>query len=229
MGWSRATAPAAALLGVVIVVLLGVAVSLDLTDALDRSIIRAVRADALDTVLSPLRWITELGSTRAIIGVAVITLVIGIGVGPWRHGAIGAIVIGLSSLGVELIKRFVARERPDFLEPVLVERGFSFPSGHATLSMVAYGILGVLLSRTPMPRRLRLVLLALLAVIILAVGLSRVWLGVHYPSDVVAGWASGAVVVLVFAWVTRSVSPEPIEAAVDGDPAARRSDPPAHG
>lgn len=229
MGWSRATAPLAALLGIVIVVLLAVAVSLDLTDALDRSIIRAVRADALDAVLSPLRRVTELGSTGVIVGVAVVTLVVGVGIGPWRHGAIGAMVIGLSSVGVELIKRFVARERPDFLEPVLVERGFSFPSGHATLSMVAYGILGVLLTRTPMPRPLRLVLLALLAIVIFAVGLSRVWLVVHYPSDVVAGWASGAVVVLVFAWATRSVSPAPIEEVVGEDPGARRSDPPGRG
>jgi membrane-associated phospholipid phosphatase len=95
--------------------------------------------------------------------------------------------------------------------------------------MVAYGVLGVLVMRSRLPLGVRLGVAAVLAVVILLVGLSRVWLGVHYPTDVLAGWTAGAVIVLVYARLTRSVSPEPAAAAVDVDRAAPRSDPPVPG
>ena len=214
-------------IGTAIVVLLAAGVSAHLTDGFDRAVIEAVRTDALATVLSPLRWITELGSTGAVTAVAVLTFLVGILVGPWRHGLIGAITIGLASAGNQALKAFIARARPDLLDPIVVERGFSFPSGHSLLSMVAYGVLAVLISRSRLPAGVRGGIEVGLGIIIFLVGLSRIWLGVHYPTDVLAGWTAGAVIVLVYARLTRSVSPEPAAAAVDADPAAPRSDPPA--
>ncbi len=221
--------PIPALAGVAIVVLLAIAVSLDLTDALDRSIIAIVRSDPLADVLSPLRRITELGSTGAVAGVAVVTVIAGLLIGPWLHGVAGAMTIGLASLVNQAFKLLVARARPELLEPVIVERGFSFPSGHASLSMVAYGVLGVLLARSRLPRSVQRFTIVGLGLLIFLIGVSRVWLGVHYPSDVVAGWTAGAVVVLVFARLTRSVSLAPISEGVDADPGAPRSDQPGHG
>lgn len=215
--------------GTVIVILLAVAASADLTDAFDRAIIEVVRAEALATLLSPLRWVTELGSTGAVTAVAVITFFVGVLVGPWRHGLLGAITIGLASAGNQAMKAVIARARPDLLDPIVVERGFSFPSGHALLSMVAYGVLAVLISRSRLPNPARLAIAAALAVLILLIGISRVWLGVHYPTDVLAGWTAGAVIVLVYARLSRSVSLEPAAAAVDAGPAGPRSDPPGRG
>ncbi|MDQ3690659.1 MAG: phosphatase PAP2 family protein [Chloroflexota bacterium] len=217
------------LLGVAIVSLLATGVSTDLTDPFDQAVIDVVRADSLQPLLSPLRWVTELGSTRAVILVAVITFLVGLVIGPWRHGLIGAITIGLASALNQALKAFVARERPDLLEPIVVEHGFSFPSGHAAMGMVAYGILGVLVMRSRLPLAVRRGIVAMLAILILLIGVSRVWLGVHYPTDVLAGWTVGAVIVLVYARLTLAVSLEPAEAAVDVDPAAPRSDPPAPG
>jgi membrane-associated phospholipid phosphatase len=68
----------------------------------------------------------------------------------------------------------------------------------------------------------------LLALVILAVGLSRVWLGVHYPTDVLAGWTIGALVVLGFARISRGWTAPAAEGAA-ADPAAPRSDPPGPG
>jgi undecaprenyl-diphosphatase len=215
--------------GMAIVTMLAIAVSADLTDAFDRSVIGVVRSEELTPVLAPFRWVTELGSTGAVAVVGVITFLVGILVGSWLHGLLGAITIGLASAANEALKSFIARARPDFLEPIVVERGFSFPSGHSLLSMVAYGVLGVLVMRSRLPLAVRRGIVAALGVLILLVGVSRIWLGVHYPTDVLAGWTAGAVIVLVYARLTRSVSPGPGAAAVDAGPAAQRSDPPARG
>jgi undecaprenyl-diphosphatase len=95
--------------------------------------------------------------------------------------------------------------------------------------MVAYGVLAVLVSRSRLPRVVRRIVMVALAVLIGLIGLSRVWLGVHYPTDVLAGWAAGGVIVLVYAAITRRVSLEPAEGAVDADQGAQRSGRPAPG
>ena len=224
---SRAAVPILALGGVGIVVLLAIAVTSGISDPFDRSIIDAVRADGLRGPLSPLRVITELGSTGAVAVVALLTLLVGVLIGPWLHGVLGAAAIGLASAGNEALKAVIARARPDLLDPIVNERGFSFPSGHSALGMAAWGILGVLVMRSRLPLRVRRGIVASIAVLILLIGLSRIWLGVHYPTDVLAGWTAGAVFVLLYARLTRRVSPEPAAAAVDAGPAAQRSDPPA--
>ena len=208
---------------------LAVGVSLDLTDGFDHAVIQAVRAPALQGILAPLGIITELGSTWAITVIAAVTLLVGVAIGPWRHGLIGAVTIGLASIANSSMKLAIARERPELLEPIIVERGFSFPSGHSALGMVAYGVLAVLVSRSRLPLDVRRAVISGLVVLIGLIGISRIWLGVHYPTDVLAGWAAGAVIVLAYATLTRRVSPAPAEVAVDADPAAPRSDPPAPG
>ena len=221
--------PILAVGGPAVVILLGIAVTTGVTDGADAAVIGFVRADALEAPLSPLRWITELGSTWAVTLVALIAIVLGVLIGSWLLGLAGAVTVGLASIGNGSLKEFVARTRPDLLEPVLVERGFSFPSGHALLSMVAYGVLGVLVMRSRLPRGVRRGVVVVLGLVVLLVGLSRVWLGVHYPTDVVAGWTTGAVIVLAYARLTRSALPEPAAAAADADQEAPRSDPPGPG
>jgi undecaprenyl-diphosphatase len=215
--------------GVMLFVGLAVLVMIDASDAFDSAIIEGVRNPATSNALGFLGSLTEPGSTGAVAIVAVLTFALGAAIGPWRHGLIGALTIGAAALGVELVKAGVARARPDALEPIIVEHGFSFPSGHATLSMVAYGVLAVLISRSRLPQGVRTAAIVGLALLVVAIGVSRIWLGVHYPTDVLAGWTAGWVIVLLYAWFTRGVSREPAEAAADADPAAQRSDRPAAG
>ena len=219
-------------------VVLGLLVANDLTDAVDAALIGVVRSEMTQVVLSPLRWVTEAGSTWAVTLVAA-GLIVGMTlVGRLMLGALAAFFVSAASLGNTLLKQLVARTRPEALEPIIEERGFSFPSGHAALGMVAWGIVAVVVVRSPLPISTKRWLLAGLVVLVFLIGLSRVYLGVHYPSDVVAGWAAGAAVVLVFATVTRSrwrpgVSPgesrAPVEGVAAADRATPRSDPPGSG
>lgn len=224
-----ARTPVLSAIGILLVVLLGFLVTIDVTDGFDQAVLEFIQSGWPTGSLAILAPITELGSTAAVTIIAIVCLVIGAAVGPWWHGVIGAAVIGLTALAVEVVKAFVGRERPEILDPIVDEHGFSFPSGHATLSMTAYGVLTVLIWRSRLPRAAKVAITAGVVVIVLAVGVSRVWLGVHFPVDVLAGWLIGGVIVLLYADLTRGVTRAPVAGAADADRAAQRSDPPAAG
>ena len=91
-----------------------------------------------------------------------------------------------------LLKLAFARPRPDLVIPSVKVFSDSFPSGHAALSTMVYLTLAVLLGRTSGSRTLSVFFLILAVVISAIVGTSRVYLGVHYPTDVLAGWCIGS-------------------------------------
>ena len=87
-------------------------------------------------------------------------------------------------------KRIFERARPPY--PLLyAETGFSFPSGHATFSFVFYGALAYLVWISDFPKYLRILMMVFLIFLSLAIGISRIYLRVHFPSDVIAGFALG--------------------------------------
>jgi undecaprenyl-diphosphatase len=90
-----------------------------------------------------------------------------------------------------LLKYVVGRERPDVVPHLTTVSTASFPSGHAMLSAVVYLTLGALLARALPRRRERSFILGSAVVLSLTTGVTRVFLGVHHPTDVIAGWAIG--------------------------------------
>lgn len=223
---------ALAIAGLLLVVLLGVAVANGVTLAIDVAIIRAVRDPSLVAPLAFLQPVTQLGGTPAMAVVAVAVLLAEGVAGRPRRGVAAALTVGLAATVNGGIKRVVDRARPDLLPPIMAEAGYSFPSGHSASAMVAYGVVAVLIARRAwLPRWLRTAAAACCVGAVGLVGLSRVYLGVHFPSDVLGGWLLGGVIVLLFAELTR-VSPgstSPGGGAAAADPAAPRSGPPAAG
>jgi undecaprenyl-diphosphatase len=139
-----------------------------------------------------MRDITALGSfaVLGIVGAAVVgyLLLIRERAATWLilTSVLGGVVLN------NLLKLSFARPRPDLVAPVARVFTSSFPSGHAALSAVTYLTLGALLARTHPSLRIRLYFIAVAVVLTLLVGVSRIYLGVHYPTDVLAGWCIGA-------------------------------------
>jgi undecaprenyl-diphosphatase len=103
----------------------------------------------------------------------------------------------------DVLKGLFGRPRPDTALHLTEVRSLSFPSGHAMESAIIYLTLAALMARLVQGRTLRLYVLAVAALVTLLVGLSRVYLGVHYPSDVLAGWTAGLAWALL-CWTTAS-------------------------
>lgn len=96
-----------------------------------------------------------------------------------------------------LLKLGIARLRPEIVPHLVEVHDLSFPSGHAMLSAVTYLTLGALLSRAQPSRITRLYLIGVAVFLTFIIGLSRVYLGVHYPTDVLGGWCAGATWALI--------------------------------
>ncbi|CAN5592556.1 hypothetical protein BH24ACT22_BH24ACT22_22140 [soil metagenome] len=92
-----------------------------------------------------------------------------------------------------LLKQLFERQRPSFPDPLLVETSYSFPSGHAMISLVLYGMLAYFAILTLKSWRTRTAVIFSASLLVLLIGFSRIYLGVHYFSDVVAGFAAGGV------------------------------------
>ncbi len=110
----------------------------------------------------------------------------------WQMFALWVIVVG-SGVCIQIAKLIFHRARPS--GALIVENSASFPSGHATIAIAFYGFLTYLVFREI--KKYRALTLAISIVIILAIGLSRLYLGVHYLSDVLVGYLIGAVWLMI--------------------------------
>ncbi|WDI30639.1 phosphatase PAP2 family protein [Hyphococcus flavus] len=166
----------------------------------DRMILLALRTpgDLADPVGPPwlelaVRDVTSLGGYIILMLMVACVSVYLAAAGKWRHGALlaGAVVSG--SFLSEALKSFFGRPRPDLVTHLAEVTSLSFPSGHAMISAIAYLTMGALLTRFHERRRLKVLAMSFAVIITILVGLSRIYLGVHWPSDVLAGWFLGAV------------------------------------
>jgi undecaprenyl-diphosphatase len=137
----------------------------------------------------------------------------------WQRRPGDAVVVAVALVGATLftdaVKDLVARPRPP--DPVLgPATGFSFPSGHTLNSTVTYGLVALYAWRSHLPLTARRVTIAVLAAIPFLVGLSRIALGVHYPSDVLGGWLAGMAIVFTVGAITRPATTALLETARAG-------------
>ncbi|MBZ5594977.1 MAG: phosphatase PAP2 family protein [Acidobacteriia bacterium] len=168
------------------------------TQAFDRKLLLAMRQPDDRSPIGPpalqetARDITALGGATVL---ALLTIITGgfLLLDGRKHLAVfvyGAVASGF--LVSSILKTLFQRPRPDLVPYVANFSTTSFPSGHSMLSALTYLTLGALLARSQERKRLKAYFLLVAALLTFLVGVSRVYLGVHWPTDVLAGWTAGA-------------------------------------
>lgn len=126
-----------------------------------------------------------------------------------RHAIYVFVAITVGMLTSNLLKLGFDRPRPDLVPHATEVYTSSFPSSHSMMSAVVYLTLGALLAKAQPSRKLKIYFISISLFLTFLVGISRIYLGVHWPSDVVAGWLAGLICATLFwtieyRWVSRS-------------------------
>jgi undecaprenyl-diphosphatase len=138
--------------------------------------------------------LTRCGDTITIIALCIILLML-------KNRRTYGIPVTIAALvGVAIykpMKHLFLRARPDVALHIITQGGYSFPSGHATSSIIVYGLLFYLIQKNCRHKALKVVLSTICGFLAIFIGLSRIYVGVHWPTDVIGGWLIGGGVLLL--------------------------------
>ncbi len=172
---------------------------------IDMAVFDAIRPYISSCLTGFMRFITFLGTHLFLIPANLVLIAYFLFIRKHRWYSIKVPVVAIGSVSLMLgLKTLFSRLRPT--DPLLAEvKGFSFPSGHAMSAMTFYGLLIYLVYRYIKDPVWKWVLIVLLSLLILLIGVSRVYLRVHYATDVVGGFAMGIIWLVVALWATRRI------------------------
>ena len=139
-----------------------------------------LRSNGLDFIF---KTITHLGDTIVILIIVTIMLIFLNKKDRIILGSTTILTVGLN----QGIKHLLRRPRPEHLR-LIKQGGFSYPSGHSMIAICVYGIMIYLINKKIKNKKIKIALSILLTLLILAIGISRIYVGVHYPSDVLGGF-----------------------------------------
>lgn len=143
-----------------------------------------------------LKIVTNFADTKFFVVLAILILLIG------RNKMALTIVclLIIDALIIEILKKIFRRERPN-IKRLVYEKGYSFPSGHTTSATCFYGFIIFLVSISGFSLSLKIILGVVLVLFILTIGYSRIYLGVHYFSDVIGGLLVGSLYLITFIYI----------------------------
>ncbi len=169
------------------------------SSAFDRQILLALRDPTNPAVPIGPAWMQEAARDVTSLGSIVVLAIVTLAAAGYLFLAREPVAAWLTLIAVfggiaiiDLLKAAFARPRPDFVVHAARVFTASFPSGHASLSAITYLTMGVLLARTQSSQAIKLYIIALAIFLTVLIGVSRVYLGVHYPTDVLGGWTIGS-------------------------------------
>jgi undecaprenyl-diphosphatase len=161
------------------------------TRRFDESVRTAVHQFASPLLTRAMVFISQLGS-QVLVAVVVVAFLVFLRL-KWRRAAVWLVITTAGGLLLEVTLKYAFhRARPTSFFGA-IPHTYSFPSGHSLMSFCIYGVLAGLLSHRVRSAAIRVMVWIVAALLVLAIGLSRIYLGVHYPSDVVAGYLAAAV------------------------------------
>ncbi len=183
-------------IGLVFFCLLGYLVSFELTTDFDTLISGFIQGFRSPVMTDIMKTITYSANWQAITLLCLVFLALPMTRS--KAGFILAVSSIITTLLNNLMKQLFQRVRPEDIFPLVTQNSFSFPSGHAMSGLVFYGMVIYLLVGTLKNRPAKYLFTSLLSLLIILIGVSRVYLGVHYPSDILAGWSVGLSLLLLF-------------------------------
>jgi len=184
------------------------------TQAIDERILLSLRDPdpAATGQLPGPHWVQEAGRDLTALGGGAVLFLLSLLVGLYlllqRKVATALLLLAAILGGViftQILKELFGRPRPDLVPHATIVTSTSFPSGHSMYAAVTYLTLAVILVRVHNRRRMKVLFMVSALLITFLVGFSRVYLGVHWPSDVVGGWLVGGVWALICWTVTRAL------------------------
>lgn len=159
-----------------------------------------MRSDGLTTVVKAVTYFGNWQTTIIIAGLLILCKKTRM-----KLGVPAAIMAVISVATYSILKLLFNRPRPDRALWLVVQHDTSFPSGHSLNCLVFYGTIFYLIFTGYYRTKYRTPILVLLAVLIFSIGISRIYLGVHYPTDIVGGWSLGIFMLMLFSfWVDRN-------------------------
>ncbi|HEY0677719.1 MAG TPA: phosphatase PAP2 family protein [Chitinophagaceae bacterium] len=174
-------------------------------ESFDFAVFDFLRDYVNDTNTAIMQFMTFLGTHSFLIPANLVLIAYFLFIKKHRWYSIKIPVVAIGGLSLMFLLKFIFN-RPRPLIPLLKEAaGLSFPSGHAMMSFSFYGLLIYLVWQNISTPWLRAVLITLLMITILLIGFSRIYLRVHYASDVMAGFAVGIIWLVLSLWVTRRI------------------------
>lgn len=153
-----------------------------------------------------MRDITALGGVTLLSVITVLSVLMLLGHKRKEQALVMAIFVPLAQLSSGLFKNIYDRPRPSFAIFGDLPASMSFPSGHSTVATATYFLLAVIISSLEESRVMKALAFAFAGLLSLGIGFSRMYLGVHWPSDVIAGWCLGASWALIAAVVLRALN-----------------------
>ncbi|SFR85768.1 phosphatase PAP2 family protein [Maribacter stanieri] len=186
-----------------IVVVGGINLFIELTETLKTDLLATYDTTITDYVISYrspnltsyFKFMTNVGDVYGYLIVLVIFLLLSLLVFKrWKYVVQATLVLALATVSNMMLKRFIDRARPGIEHLVSVET-LSYPSGHAMSAMAFYGFLIFLVTKFKIHKVIKYALIVILMLLILSIGISRIYLGVHFPSDIAGGFIAG------FIWV----------------------------
>lgn len=157
--------------------------------------IENIRTDKLTSIL---KFFTKIGDVQSLFFISSITVLIMLVFDKKKIAISVALNIIISSISYVVLKNIFQRPRPEIAERLIEENGFSFPSGHSTNNMAFYALAIYLVYKNVKNKKIRDIICLILGIIPIIIGFSRMYLRVHYPSDVLGGFCLGIIVVILF-------------------------------
>lgn len=161
-------------------------------------IVLKLRTESLTKIMGIL---TNFGGAYMLIGLAIMITI-------FSKNKKTAFIIDLNLIIITIfnliLKNIIQRPRPEGYR-LIAESGYSFPSGHSMISMAFYGLIIYMIWKTMKNKKLRNIVCVLITILVILIGISRIYLGVHYASDVIGGFVVSIAYLIVYVSITKTI------------------------